>query len=62
VDVVAAGVHDPGRRRRERQAGGFLDRQRVNVTPDRHDGRAWVASGEPGDDARVRDRPDLGGA
>jgi hypothetical protein len=62
VDVVPAGVHDPGRGRREGQAGGFLDWKRVDVTADRHEGRASIAPREPGDDARVRDRPDVDGA
>jgi len=62
VNVVAAGVHDPGRGGRERQARGFLDRQRVDVAPDRYQGRASIAPREPGDDARVRDGPDVDGA
>jgi len=62
VDVVPAGVHDAGRRRGERQPGGFLDRQRVDVTADRHEGCASITAREPGDDTRLRDRPDVDGA
>ena len=54
VDVVAAGVHQAGMRAGERQAAGFLDRQRVHVGADRQH-RAGPAALDQPDHAGLAD-------
>ena len=65
VNVVAARMHDAGRRGRERESRRLLDRQRVDVAANGDGRRRAVAAGEPRDDARAGDarnafRPERG--
>ncbi len=62
VHVMAARVHDPRCRRRERQSGLFIDGERVDVATDRHHRRVSVQSRNPRHDPGPRHTLNRGNA
>ncbi len=59
MHVVPAGVHDAAVAGGEVQAGRLLDRQRVDVAPDRHRA-AFLPAADPSHDSGSHHPPDIG--